>query len=306
VSSDELDDQSDSEDVPIARNPLYSIDKTVTGADTAGNGLIDDAHDIIDYEIVVTNDGNVSLTVLGVADPLLGTLTGPTESLNDDDVLEVGETWTYTGSYAVTQADLDSNATEEPDNVEPGKIDNTVTVKIQDHGQKSASAQQDVVFDPAIDIEKRGEFNDENQDGFAQVGETISYEFEVTNIGNITLHNVNVTDPLVPTITCPSGNPIPSLGVDASEICDGDYTITQADIDAGQRYNVATADPDETDPVTSRRDRPRHRRRNGRSPTAFHLHRRQHLCGIRREPEELPVLHGDPAERAGRGLRRPL
>ncbi|WP_262497906.1 hypothetical protein [Nonlabens agnitus] len=31
-------------------------------------------------------------------------------------------------------------------------------------------------------------FNDENGDGFAQLGETISYSFEVTNSGATTLY----------------------------------------------------------------------------------------------------------------------
>ena len=96
---------------------------------------------------------------------------------------------------------------------------------------------------------KTGTFNDENGDGFAQLGETIAYSFLVSNGGNVTLTNVSVTDPLVPVITCPSGNPIPSLAVGASETCSGSYSVTQADIDAGSRANVATADSAETDPV---------------------------------------------------------
>ncbi|WP_172443362.1 DUF7507 domain-containing protein [Nonlabens agnitus] len=46
-------------------------------------------------------------------------------------------------------------------------------------------------------------FNDENGDGFAQLGETISYSFEVTNSGATTLTNVTVTDPL---LVAPSGS----------------------------------------------------------------------------------------------------
>ncbi|MEA1908882.1 MAG: internalin, partial [Euryarchaeota archaeon] len=46
----------------VAPNPQYSINKTITGADTAGDSIINNAGEIIDYEIVVTNDGNVDLT----------------------------------------------------------------------------------------------------------------------------------------------------------------------------------------------------------------------------------------------------
>jgi uncharacterized repeat protein (TIGR01451 family) len=102
---------------------------------------------------------------------------------------------------------------------------------------------------PAMTLVKTGVFNDESADSVAQVGETITYSFLVTNTGTTALTNVSVTDPMVAPITCPSGNPIPSLGVGADETCTGTYTLVQADVDAGQKVNVATADSTETAPV---------------------------------------------------------
>ena len=94
---------------------------------------------------------------------------------------------------------------------------------------------------PAIALTKTGTLNDDDGTPGLSVGDTISYTFLVENTGNVTLTNVSVTDPLVTPITCPSGNPIPSLAVGASETCTGSYTITQADIDAAVRDNTATA-----------------------------------------------------------------
>jgi len=53
-------------------------------------------------------------------------------------------------------------------------------------------------------------------------------------------------------ISCPSGNPIPSMAPGDMETCTGAYMITQADIDAGVRDNLATAtgDPPTGPPVT--------------------------------------------------------
>ncbi|WP_445083361.1 DUF7507 domain-containing protein, partial [Algoriphagus sp. oki45] len=91
---------------------------------------------------------------------------------------------------------------------------------------------------PAIALLKDGIFNDENQDGFGNVGETISYTFTVTNTGNVTLNNIMVTDPLVTV----SGGPI-SLAPGASDntTFTATYVLTQDDIDAGYVVNTALA-----------------------------------------------------------------
>ena len=92
---------------------------------------------------------------------------------------------------------------------------------------------------PDLSIVKTGTFNDEDGDGFAQVGETISYAFEVTNTGNVVLTDVTVSDPLLTV----NGGPLASLAVGASDATTftGTYTLTQADIDAGEVENQATA-----------------------------------------------------------------
>ncbi|WP_394342072.1 DUF7507 domain-containing protein [Nonlabens ponticola] len=51
--------------------------------------------------------------------------------------------------------------------------------------------------DNSIAIIKEGTFNDANADGFAQVGETIDYDFTVTNTGDTALNNITVSDPLL-------------------------------------------------------------------------------------------------------------
>ena len=61
------------------------------------------------YTIVVVNTGNTSLTNVVLTDALAGGAT-LTSGDDGDGVLEVGETWTYTADYTVTQADIDAGA----------------------------------------------------------------------------------------------------------------------------------------------------------------------------------------------------
>ncbi len=72
----------------------------------------------------------------------------------------------------------------------------------------------------------------------ADVGDKITYAFTVTNTGNVTLTNVTVTDPKVTVV----GGPIASLAPGASNntTFTATYTLTQADINTGSVYNLAT------------------------------------------------------------------
>ena len=77
-----------------------------------------DVGDRVDYTLTATNAGNVTLTGVTISDPKLGTLTcvpAPPATL------QPGEQLICTGSYTLTQADLDS-----------GRVANTATA---DSGQ---------------------------------------------------------------------------------------------------------------------------------------------------------------------------
>jgi hypothetical protein len=92
---------------------------------------------------------------------------------------------------------------------------------------------------PTLEVLKSSTFNDENGDGAAQLGETITYHFSVQNTGNVTLTNVGLTD----TQATVSGGPIASLAPSAIDITTftAVHTIVQADITAGKVTNSATA-----------------------------------------------------------------
>ncbi|WP_166638477.1 gliding motility-associated C-terminal domain-containing protein, partial [Flavobacterium sp. 245] len=104
-----------------------------------------------------------------------------------------------------------------------------------------ASATLNVFVEvPNIAIIKTAVFNDENGNGFANAGETITYKFKVTNTGNVPLTKIVVKDPLPGVVV--SGSAIDLAVGEANENnFTAQYKITQSDIILGTVSNQATA-----------------------------------------------------------------
>ena len=87
---------------------------------------------------MVTNIGTVSLTNVNAIENYpgagAGTLSTPVESGVVNSILDVGEKWTYTATYTVTQADLDARV----------DLVNTITVDPHETGSKDANASTPV------------------------------------------------------------------------------------------------------------------------------------------------------------------
>jgi len=118
-------DNTASLETSFAGNPTFSV-RTATPTSVGAAGPLS-------FTITVTNTGNLPLTGVTVDDPLLTTL-GPAVQTggagdNTDAILDVGEIWTYTGTFTVTAAVFAANGVNAlglPDG--DGDIDNTVTV----------------------------------------------------------------------------------------------------------------------------------------------------------------------------------
>lgn len=103
---------------------------------------------------------------------------------------------------------------------------------------------QNVVPCETYTLEKDGVFNDENNDGIAQVGETITYTFTVKNAGDIDIHNLILEDPLLGGVIneTPTGddNNDGILNTNETWVYIVTYTVTQSDIDNKGVYNLAS------------------------------------------------------------------
>jgi uncharacterized repeat protein (TIGR01451 family) len=233
----------DTADVPTATPaPAITIVKHAALNDTNHNGSADAGETIV-YTFTVTNTGNVSLHNVGVTDTLAGPVICPQATLPP------GGTETCAAApYTVTQADVDS-----------GNVHNSATSHGTPPGTNTPpitsppdTTDTPTTATPAVTIVKQATLNDTNSNGFADVGETITYSFTVTNTGQVTLHDVGVTDAKAGPVTCPQ----PILTPTQSEVCTADtpYTVTQADVDSGVVHNSSTAHgtpPRSTTPVVS-------------------------------------------------------
>ncbi|WP_147472777.1 DUF7507 domain-containing protein [Streptomyces triticirhizae] len=74
------------------------------------------------------------------------------------------------------------------------------------------------------------------------VGDTVEYEFLVTNTGTRTLTDVAVNDPSVTDISCPETELGPAGTPTSSMVCTGSHVITEDDVLTGTFTNTATAE----------------------------------------------------------------
>src|SRR5690606_9161261 len=247
VVNDLSDDNSVLEDDPtvieLCQNPAIAIIKTGLFNDENQNDC-SDVDETITYTFTVTNEGNVSLSSVIVTDPLIATITGPTGDTDGDGELDVTEIWVYTGTYAITQNDIDLGFVKNQATAEGTAPDATVVNDLSDDNSvlEDDPTITELCQNPAIAIVKTGIFNDENQNNCSDVDETITYTFTVTNEGNVSLSFVEVTDPLISIITGPTGDTDGDGQLDVTEtwIFTGNYAITQEDIDVGEVINQAT------------------------------------------------------------------
>ncbi|MFC0588954.1 hypothetical protein ACFFF7_05960, partial [Novosphingobium aquiterrae] len=187
---------TDAAAAPIVANASIAITKVFnswSGGD--GDSLGDHAGDIANYTIVVTNNGNVTLTNVRVTDPLTGNTYVVGTLAPGASSAPIAE------AYTLTQADLDSNGTVEANNFQSGSIENTATATSNQTGPASASAVAPITLDPAFTIDKTIDSIVDGADWGAtgqidSAGDRINYRIVITNTGNQTLTLQSIVDQL--------------------------------------------------------------------------------------------------------------
>ena len=240
---------NDTLNLPVAlKDPKYTTVKSVVSM-TTSNGASSsqtDGLDVITYQYVVDNTGNVTLSGVALTDAgptfdgnaatnALSALTLTSGDTNANNLLETTETWTYTATYTLAQADVDNSA-----GVTDGVANAVVAVA---NDPQSVPAVQDVGTDltatatipatPSLTIDKTADTA-----GPLIVGQVVNYTYLVTNTGNVTITGVDVNE----TAFNGTGTPVPNPStVGSTTLAPGgtvtftaSYTVTQADIDTLQ------------------------------------------------------------------------
>jgi len=226
----------------VAAAPGITLTKTPRLVPAGGADRADaEVGDAVAYTFTVQNTGTVTLTGVTVTDPSLGGQVECAATPAFASTLAPGESTTCeaTARHTVTQADVDR-----------GSVDNTATASGHPPTGPAAVDEDDasvptVAADPRIEVFKTATLPEDATE--AQVGDVVTYGFVVSNVGNVTLTGVRVTDPRLGAVTCEDSRLVPG----ASTTCSAPpYTVT-AD-DAGGLANTATASgtPPSGDDVT--------------------------------------------------------
>ncbi|WP_243739723.1 DUF11 domain-containing protein, partial [Algoriphagus boseongensis] len=201
-------------------NAVQTANLELTKTSTTSPNSYDAVGDVLTYNLIVKNTGNVTLSNIVVSDPVATVVGSPIASLAP------GASATATASYTVTQSDVDA-----------GSFTNTATASttynntpVRDTDSETVNAVQTA----NLELTKTSTTSPNSYDA---VGDVLTYNLIVKNTGNVTLSNIVVSDPVATVV----GSPIASLAPGASATATASYTVTQSDVDAGSFTNTATA-----------------------------------------------------------------
>ena len=200
----------------VGVNPAITIKKTVNGDDAntpSGPTIL--VGSTVTWAYIVTNSGDVALSNVKVTDDKLGIITTCPKS-----TLAVGETMTCNVSGKATA----------------GAYKNVGTVT-GDYAGTTVTANDPAHYfgaNPAITIKKSVNGNDADAapGPYILFGSAVNWTYVVTNIGNVDLSNVKVTDDRLVAVTCPKS----TLAVGESITCTASGTAI-----AGAYKNIGTA-----------------------------------------------------------------
>ena len=208
------DDDTAAPELTVVLGEPEHDDQDASGTVTLG--------DVLSYTARGSNTGNVALSGVELSDLLVNS-TG-----KECGAVAIGGNCEISGEYAVTQADVDA-----------GMVENTATGNATElSGEVTASRSTAVEQERELTLAKSAA-----ESGFGGTGETLTYSYEVSNSGTVTLTGtVSITDDKIASEEISCGTvPTGGLGPGGKVTCSGSYETEQADVDGSGVTNSATA-----------------------------------------------------------------
>jgi uncharacterized repeat protein (TIGR01451 family) len=174
--------------VSIAQHPSLTLVKAGTFNDANGDGFAEPG-ETIGYTFTEQNTGNMTLHHVTVTDAGVSVSGSPIGTLAPG----ATDTTTFTGSYTIIQADIDA-----------GFKDNTAAAT--GDNASSAPATAHVVLPQNVHMSLTDTAATQGGGAPAEGGSLV-YTFELTNDGNVTLHDPTVADPATGGVTVEMSGP---------------------------------------------------------------------------------------------------
>jgi gliding motility-associated-like protein len=197
-----------------------SFNKTTSGAIPTSAGSV------LNYNLIVTNSGNIAITNIVVTDANAVVSGSPIASLAP------GASVTLTAVHDLTQGDVNSGSvTNQASATGKDPKGNNVIKVSNDPSTTVADDATVTIIQPsaAISMVKTASFS----------GNKLTYTFTITNLGSVSLNTVTLTDAklgITNKVLPLTSDLAPGASVVNTEI----YTLTQADKDLGIVTNTAT------------------------------------------------------------------
>ncbi len=196
----------------------------------------------VDYTFVLTNDGETPLNDASISDPGpvggAGTMSELTTASGDAcavDTLAIGDTLECVATYTLAADDHSGKA-----------LENEATGNATSPGGTALTAPGEAAVDTVLPAPKLELAKSATGGPATKVGQVITYNFEITNTGNVDVDDVAVDEGTftgkgtLGAVECPADE-VDTLAVGGSVTCTATYTVVAGDLTGKDIENTATA-----------------------------------------------------------------
>lgn len=225
---------NDEDSVIVPTNLIVGLelDKKITGVKDGNSNKLNDTGDVISYEITVKNTSNVKLTGVKIVDELKGLGKLDCDVTNGE--LAAGASMVCKADYKVTEG-----------NVYAGEVINDAHAVAKSPTGDAVESLEDTVRQPldprpSLKVVKTIEkVKGSTKKNVVYTGDTVTFGFDITNTGNLSMHDVKIVDGLKGLSAFDCEDPLTKIAPGGTVHCTASYVVTKGDEQARKVTNTA-------------------------------------------------------------------